>query len=140
MRVRGRLTLGQQLMEMRRIHPAFASSFRRNRLVCEGSVRPWDIGDLYAVRVEYDLNGRRPSVRVLSPALQRRDPNQPIPHMFSDGTLCLHLPEEWNANMTIAEKIVPWISIWLYYYEIWLFTGNWKGGGHEPHRRKSAAA
>jgi hypothetical protein len=36
--------------------------------------------------------------------------------------------------MSIAATIVPWLSLWLYYYEVWLATGAWEGGGisHEP--------
>lgn len=32
--------------------------------------------------------------------------------------------------MLIANTIVPWTSEWLFYYEIWLATGQWHGGGH----------
>ncbi len=52
-----------------------------------------------------------------------------IPHVFSDGSLCLHIPGQWQSDMTIAEYIVPWIAEWLFYYEVWLATGEWLGGG-----------
>ena len=32
----------------------------------------------------------------------------------------------------IADTIVPWAQEWLYYYEIWLATNEWCGGGHIP--------
>jgi hypothetical protein len=32
--------------------------------------------------------------------------------------------------MLLAYTVVPWISEWLLYYELWLFTGEWTGGGH----------
>jgi hypothetical protein len=34
--------------------------------------------------------------------------------------------------MSIAETIIPWTSEWLYFYELWVFTGEWHGGGHAP--------
>jgi hypothetical protein len=34
--------------------------------------------------------------------------------------------------MRIADTIVPWLILWLFYYEIWHVTGEWKGGGVHP--------
>ncbi|MDY0295864.1 MAG: hypothetical protein RB296_00975 [Acidobacteriota bacterium] len=31
--------------------------------------------------------------------------------------------------MIIAKTIVPWASEWLIFYELWLATGEWLGGG-----------
>lgn len=28
--------------------------------------------------------------------------------------------------------IVPWTSLWLYFFEDWLATDEWKGGGKHP--------
>ncbi len=33
-----------------------------------------------------------------------------------------------NASHKITE-IIPWISEWFYYYENWLVTAKWLGGG-----------
>jgi hypothetical protein len=33
--------------------------------------------------------------------------------------------------MKIATTIIPWLSLWLYYYEVWHATGEWMGGGIE---------
>ena len=35
--------------------------------------------------------------------------------------------------MQLATTIVPWCSEWLFYYELWLATGEWLGGGVHPH-------
>jgi hypothetical protein len=53
--------------------------------------------------------------------------------MYSQKYLCLHFPKnkEWTPRMPIAKTIVPWISDWLFYYESWLVTGEWLGGGIE---------
>jgi hypothetical protein len=28
---------------------------------------------------------------------------------------------------------LPWAAIWLFYFEEWLASGEWKGGGEHPH-------
>jgi hypothetical protein len=37
--------------------------------------------------------------------------------------------------MFLADTILPWAVEWLAYYEIWLATGVWYGGGEWPPRR-----
>jgi hypothetical protein len=42
---------------------------------------------------------------------------------------------EWNSSRFISETIVPWTSLWLFYFEEWLLSDEWKGGGvHPPHK------
>lgn len=36
--------------------------------------------------------------------------------------------------MRLADTIVVWASEWLFFYESWLLTGDWLGGGHEPRK------
>jgi hypothetical protein len=35
--------------------------------------------------------------------------------------------------MRIDQTIVPWAILWLFYYEEWLVSDDWKGGGEHPH-------
>jgi hypothetical protein len=125
-------------MEMNRLHPGFRCRLHRNRLSCVGTLRPSDIAAEYVVEISYDLN-RRPRVHVIRPALMAKS-DAKIPHMFRDGSLCLHMPDEWEPWMSIADTIVPWAALWLYYYELWHATDKWLGGGHEPNGRKQASA
>lgn len=48
--------------------------------------------------------------------------------------LCLLHPEkfEWGMIDWIQETIIPWTIEWLFYYELWLCTGKWYGGGEHP--------
>jgi hypothetical protein len=55
-----------------------------------------------------------------------------LPHVFRENDLCLYLTGEWRPDLKISEYILPWISFWLFFYEVWLLTGEWLGGGHEP--------
>lgn len=31
--------------------------------------------------------------------------------------------------MLLSDKVIPWAIEWLFYYEIWLATGEWQSGG-----------
>ncbi|MFS7401619.1 hypothetical protein [Carnobacterium maltaromaticum] len=63
-----------------------------------------------------------------------------FPHIYRiDKTnqrvqLCLYHPKkyEWNKLQTIHTTIIPWVSDWLYYYELWLDDAVWRGGGEHP--------
>ena len=35
-----------------------------------------------------------------------------------------------NRKDLISDTIIPWVADWLLYYELWLATGEWLGGGH----------
>jgi hypothetical protein len=34
--------------------------------------------------------------------------------------------------MRIDNTIVPWAILWLFYFEEWLSSDEWKGGGEHP--------
>lgn len=94
------------------------------------TLRPTPLSREYWVRLTYAPNGRSPRVRVL-PQLPSR-PGESLPHVYRDGSLCLHMLGEWSPDMFIADTIVPWACEWLLHYEIWLATGEWHGGGEDP--------
>lgn len=105
--------------------------WKRGQLVWTGELTPSPVCETYLVRVSWDGSRRRPRVKVLRPQLRRRA-GEKLPHVFGDGSLCLHFNGEWLSTMPISESIIPWASEWLYFYELWLATGDWLGGGHEP--------
>ena len=91
------------------------------------------MSDKYVVRISYKLSGA-PQVTVVTPRLRVRGDGQPIPHLYPGEFLCLHRPQyrEWKPTLFVADTIVPWAALWLYYYEIWHVTGVWLGGGEHP--------
>ena len=93
------------------------------------TLRPSPFSRDYTVRISY-TRGRFPRVEVLPRPPSR--PGEPLPHVYGDGSLCLHRVGEWSPDMLIADTIVPWACEWLIHYEIWLATGEWHGGGEEP--------
>lgn len=39
---------------------------------------------------------------------------------------------EWCAQMRLDETYLPWAAEWLDYFEEWLVTDDWSGGGAHP--------
>jgi hypothetical protein len=123
------LSIGQQIGRMSSHHKGFRYSVKRNRVIWTGELQPSPLSRSYTVKLDYP-HGGRPRIVILDPKLERGPQGQEIPHTFSDESVCLHLPVDWTAAAFIADTIVPWLSLWLYYYEIWHATGEWLGGGH----------
>jgi hypothetical protein len=139
------LGLGEQLAYLRLHWPNFRSQVRGGVLFSRGALQPTPISNSYTIQATLP-GGSSPDVVVIEPKLQTRDAEEPIPHMYSQERLCLYLPgsNEWRPDYPIALTILPWASLWLYFYEIWHSTGEWLGGGVHPEipissRRESRA-
>ncbi|MGH9770404.1 MAG: hypothetical protein ACRD4Q_01665 [Candidatus Acidiferrales bacterium] len=125
------LATALQHVHMVRRFPQFrATTDHGARMAWRGSLQPTPLSPNYEVQIAYRMP-RHPEVRVLAPALKRRGSTE-IPHLFADGSLCLCEPGQWNAMTVIADTLVPWAALWLYFYEIWYLTGEWHGGGSHP--------
>jgi hypothetical protein len=132
------MAVAQQIVRMRNLYPKLRiTSWHAGLIRWSGEVQPTDLSDHYLVAIEYRLK-QRPQVYVLAPELSDHENGERIPHLFSDGTLCLYLTNsgEWTPGDAIAETTVPWACLWLYYYEVWHATSEWLGGGVHPRRRK----
>jgi hypothetical protein len=119
--------------------PQLVCLWRGVRATWRGPVKPTGLSSRYTIKIDYSL-GEAPCAAVIEPRLQPRSDGSPIPHVYPGNLPCLYLPqsEEWDATMHIAETIVPWICLWLFYYEIWHATGNWMGGGLHPPSKGAA--
>jgi hypothetical protein len=108
---------------------------RAGRLRWTFETRPSVLGRSYQARIDY-WQGRIPKVFVDSPDLLALVDGRKLPHVYGSRPveLCLYYPRhyEWKPWMRLDETIVPWTILWLYYFEIWLDTGEWKGGGRHP--------
>ncbi len=108
----------------------------------EGTIKPRPFSREYTVAVRYTL-GSFPICVVKKPNLEMLADGREIPHIYSEipdlpGTaLCLYLPNsktkdnvsEWRPTDSIVETIIPWASLWLTYFEDWLHSDDWQGGG-----------
>ncbi|WP_139070025.1 hypothetical protein [Bacillus sp. FJAT-27225] len=122
---------------MEKAFPNFQTDWKRNTVIWTGTLKPTPLSRCYTVQIFYSLTMDQPKIIVLSPPLRKRgDAN--IPHTYPGNKLCLFRPKkkEWTKAMLISETIIPWTSLWLYYYEMWQATGEWFGGGEHPRLRR----
>ena len=106
-------------------------------------IQPTPLSKVYTLLLVYKERGI-PYVYVLSPNLQQESGILTIPHLYDSNKLrlCLYYPSynEFESNDYIAEQVVPWIKLWLYHYEVWLYTKEWLGGGIHPGDEKDTEA
>ena len=129
------LSLAHQLKFLRS-NPAVLGSgkIKARRLSWDMYVRPTALSRVYNVVIEY-LDENTPNVFVRSPDLLQLAAGRTIPHVYAKPLrLCLHLPKttEWSACSRIDKTIIPWTYLWLFYFEDWLASNDWKGGGKHP--------
>ncbi|WP_017496087.1 hypothetical protein [Flavobacterium sp. WG21] len=102
-------------------------------------LQPTTLSQFYDIKLTYDkFIGVK--VYVLSENLIIAKNRTKLPHVYSskDQRLCLYSPSknEWTKEKLIVSTIIPWISKWLFFYEIWLIDGEWLGGGHNEYEIK----
>jgi hypothetical protein len=127
------LSIREQHARIQFTCPTFQSRIEKGALVAVGDVQPTSRSVVYKVRIEYRA-GDAPDITVLSPKLVPREEGGRLPHVYPGDKLCLYTPYtgEWAPDMSLPHTFVPWISEWLFYYELWHATGEWLGGGTEP--------
>ena len=101
----------------------------------EFSAKPTPLSRNYSIRITMKRN-KWPKVYVTSPNLLELANDRKIPHLYSQKKqkLCLFLPQirEWHSGKILSRTVLPWIYLWLFYFEEWLFSDEWKGGGIHP--------
>ena len=131
----GRLSLAQQLLFLRQRYPDGTGTVRRSELRWRCPLRPTAVSRLYEIELRYRVAGV-PKVFVVSPDLSDLAGDRTLPHVYSQAEqrLCLYFPGsgEWLPMFTVAETIVPWAYEWLFFFEEWLGSGEWRGGGRHP--------
>ena len=130
------ITLPVQMMLLKKEYPEAKCSLKNNELVWEGIIKPSPLSREYNIRILCHGVKQRPVVILYGDnleGLERKD----FPHKFridkenKEVKLCLHFFDEFKFLQPITDTIIPWIQEWLYFYEIWLITDKWYGGGHE---------
>ena len=133
------LSITQQDQRIKEKFPQFTRSQNHKQGVWTGDLKPKEWSPKYKIRIIYKLK-RHPKVSVISPELLFAKGKSQLPHVYSGNELCLFYPNgrEWASDKFIADTIIPWTSLWLFYYEDWLYTGQWKGGGIHPNKKRKA--
>lgn len=130
------LSIQKYLLEQK--YPESICKIKENELEWFGIIKPTALSREYNIKISYKL-GKRPEVILYGNNIEGLN-KIGFPHHFKikrkkqEVSLCLHLSKEFNDSLSISDVIIPWTQEWLYFYEIWLFTGIWNGGGHNPQK------
>lgn len=121
----------QQVNEISRIFSIIDKSIVRGKLKLILKLKPTDYSIEYKILLTAKQNSEKVKIFVIEPKIVSLKNGNTIPHVFHDNSLCLYYPKhnEWNYREPWAETLIPWTSLWLFYYEIWKETGEWIGGG-----------
>lgn len=121
------------------------SKISRNRedsLIWTHTITPTPLSLNYTIKLHYKrFDGVK--VYIIDPKpLPLAKGKTSLPHVYSttEQRLCLYFPttREWNVSMLYTKTIIPWACEWLMFYETWVATGTWLGGGihHETEAEK----
>jgi len=132
-------TVAQRARELKNLRlPGAVSSQNGRTLYFKVGISPGSFGRLYQCLLKIKPDGQPPDAVVLEPDLSALAGGKQIPHTYAyDGKgtrLCLWWPKsrDWMPSMKLTDTFIPWIAEWLYYFELWLLTGEWSGGGEHP--------
>lgn len=98
------------------------------------------LGRTYTVEIQFKA-GSSPYIFVRKPDIQFLAGDRDLPHVYHDPLrLCLYQPakQQWNSKLRIDRTIIPWTALWLYYFEEWLESNDWKGEGEHPNLNDSS--
>lgn len=104
------------------------------RLEWHFDAQPTPLSRSYRVSLFLD-SGATPDVKIVDSDLRVLSGGRDLPHIYHNpDRLCLYLPGtgQWDASKRLDLTIVPWIHLWLVYFEEWLASDDWKGGGKHP--------
>lgn len=130
------LSASQQLLNLRS-DPNFPGqgTLRPGGLTWVCELRPTPLSRTYTIRIEYSRGGT-PQVFVDHPNLVELAGGPRLPHTYAQSPtkLCLYQPayREWHDGLLISRTIIQWAMLWLFFFEEWLISGEWKGGGEHP--------
>jgi hypothetical protein len=124
------LSIREQAAWVRSRFPSFTCQVDGGLLFCAGAVQPGPVSSTYDVRLVYRV-GTWPKVFVPGGQLKPLEPGGKIPHAYGPTQPCVFYPsiQEWRSDLKLSDTVIPWLCLWLSFYEMWRATGEWLGGG-----------
>lgn len=118
-----RLTPAHQALLVVKVFPVFDWAVEGNQCILQGNLRPTGSSERYHITIQY-----RPD-SIPAVFIADLEASEDIPHLYSDGSLCLFHPGvfNWHGRRTLLKYIVPWTASWLLFYEKWKELGVWLG-------------
>lgn len=131
------LNIAQQLVGLKAAFPGGEGELKNHRLFWRMALSPTPLSQKYRLDLEY-AERDTPKVFVKEPCLADLAGGKEIPHLYEQNParLCLYLPghNEWTPDRPFYRTLMPWAALWLFYFEDWLISGEWLGGGMHPKR------
>jgi hypothetical protein len=134
------LSLTRQQSDLLRTYPTSLCSVHYNTLHWQGNLQPSPLSKSYEVEMIYQISFP-PKIYVIGNNLKKLD-DPHFPHKYqvfkeeNKARICLDRYHVFNKSKYLTLTIIPWTIEWLYFYEIWLATGEWCGGGEHPANNK----
>jgi len=132
-----KVSLDKQLYLLKVKFPQGRGYIKKGKLIWNCNL---DLGDEYGrfkIKLLYNLQSS-PQVFVVEPNLYDITGGEKPPHIYvfnqDETKLCLFYPSsgEWSSNKYLSDTIVPWACLWFMYFNGWMATGKWYGGGKHP--------
>ena len=129
-----KITLPIQGLLLKSTYPESKIFIKNNCLIWYGEIKPTPFSHVYKIKIICN-RGKKPKIFLCGEHIEGIEKND-FPHNYhkdkkkQEVHLCLNMPHEFNYSLRIVDTIIPWTQEWLFYYEIWLITGQWRGGGH----------
>ena len=130
------IRLFDQKISLKATYPSSMCEIKGDTLFWYGKIRPSPLSREYCVLIKFKM-WKSPSVWILGDELQKLDSPE-FPHRYQIDKenqmveICLYRYREFTTYKFLSKTIVPWTVEWLYFYELWLATGEWYGGGDHP--------
>lgn len=133
------ISIAQQEQKIKEKFPSFKRIRNYKKGIWTVEIKPTQWSLKYILKIIYFLK-ENPKVTVVEPKLMLAQGAKRLPHVYEGNILCLFDPRkaEWKHDQFIADTIIPWASLWLFYYENWLYTGQWLGGGEHPNKNQKS--
>lgn len=130
------IPLVKQRVSLKSCYKDSVCEIKNNQLYWVGKVKPTVLSKEYTLFVSYIFK-KSPEVWVLGDELEKIE-DKDFPHIYDKNVekkeiqICLYMNFEFNSSKYLSSTIIPWAIEWLYFYELWLITGKWLGGGRHP--------
>ncbi|MEW7280215.1 hypothetical protein ABW636_16615 [Aquimarina sp. 2201CG1-2-11] len=99
-------------------------------------LKPTPVSKVYDVKICFDKYSGV-DIYVINEKLEVASNRKTLPHVYShiEQKLCLYSwkKRQWTKEKLISSTVIPWASEWLEFYELWLISGKWLGGGHDEY-------
>lgn len=130
------ISLFDQKISLKMAYKDSSCEIKGNTLFWIGDIQPTPISRIYTVALKFRMWGI-PQIWIMGDSLKNLD-SPDFPHKYEINIdmkmvrVCLYRYREFNTCKFLSKTIIPWTVEWLYFYELWLATGEWCGGGEHP--------